>query len=1047
MAGFTVNNTNATGVTLSVPLSVSGTLTLTAGKVNTTSANLLTLGTATAAGTLSGGSTTAYIDGPFARTFAASRTASGTYSTTTLFPVGKGTAYLPLYVDPSTSAGGAIGIKGEAFTSNAGTMGTSVTSLAANRWEAVPTNGAANLINAFVRLGDAAATNTSKILQSASAAGSYEALPMSIIYGSATPNTLTTQTAIDGASYLGYFSHGNLNSCTAPATQPTGFTISALTTTTLTASFTAASGGASHYLVVAYPAGSTPTAPADYATPTAASLGTGAIILYSNNGVSFTGTGLVANTSYDVYVYSYNNAGCYGPVFNTTLPLTASFTTCSANTNAPGTPTLSSVSDTTLNVAWTASSTASVNYILEVATNSSFTSYVSGYNNVSVGSALTATISGLTANTTYYVRVRAAVGSCYSTNTAYLTATTSCTTVTAFTQNFDAGTTFPSCWAKVGSNGTANIQASSSQSSPNCLYMYSSATTSRAVVSMPPVSNAGANTHWLRFSYRANFTVGETIEVGYLTNPIDASTFVPVTSVTTTSTTAYTSATADLGTAPGANTVLAFRTGTATYSVLIDDVVWEVKPTCYPPTAISASAISTTGATIGWTAPVNGSPASYEYEVRTSGAAGSGSSGMAAFGTVTAPAVSAAVTGLSPATVYTVYVRTFCGGSDYSTWTAGYTFTTACNVITTLPHSESFDAAALPVCWSTSGTGTWAPDDANDSASASRSGSRFAGLAWTGDNLDAYLISPAYNLTSDPRAARINVWIYRGSSGLSSDKIVLYASTTTSVTGATQLLDVPLLYTSAPTETASGWYNYTAAIPNSFITSGDFYIIAKGTITSSFSSYSLAMDDYKLEYRPTAITSFTPATVCSQDSQTVTLTGRNFNGASSVKFNGVDAASYTVVNNTTITAVTPLGVTTGNITVTTPLNTATSGTALSVTNNPTVADITGGGVSMCTGSSIMLTSSPAGGTWSTSDAAIASVDASGNVIGVAAGTVTISYTVTAGGCSTTKTTTITVNQAVSITSFTPTQTVTPGASAHYTVAASGTGLSRCKRSN
>ncbi len=1043
LAGLTVNNTNAAGVTLSVPLSVSGTLTLTAGKVVTTSANLLTLGTATAAGTLSGGSTTAYIDGPFARTFAASRTASGTYSVATLFPVGKGSSYLPIYVDPSTSAGGAVGIKGEAFTSNSGTMGTSVTSLGTNRWEALATSGAANLTNAYVRLGDAAIASTSKILQASSAAGSYEALPLTTVYAAATPNTLTTQNAIDAAGYLGYLSYGNLNSCTAPTAQATGFTVAALTTTTVTASYTAAAGGASHYLVVAYPTGSTPTAPADYATPTAASLGTGAIILYNGTALTFTGSGLTANTGYDVYVYSYNNSGCYGPVFNTTAPLTSTFTTCTAATGAPGTPTVSSLSDTTLNVAWTASSTASVNYILEVATNSSFTSYVSGYNNVNVGTALTANLTGLTPNTPYYVRVRAALGSCYSTNTAYLTTATICSTVTTFTQNFDASTSLPSCWVKVGSTGTANVQTSSSQSSPNCLYMYSSSSSSRAVVSMPPVSNAGANTHWLKFSYRANFTVGETIEVGYLTNPIDPSTFVSVTSVTASALT-YLSTTVDLGTTPGANTTIAFRTGTATYSVLIDDVTWEAKPTCYVPTGLTSSSVTTTGATISWSAPATTTPSEYDYEVRLSGAAGSGSSGLIASGTVTAPTTSQAITGLTAGTSYSVYVRSHCSGSDYSSWTAAYTLNTVCVAYTVLPHAEGFNSASLPICWSTTGTGgIWGTYASNDSADSPRSGAGFAGMNWTSSNdQEAYLISPLYNLTADPRNARINVWIHRDTYGLTTDVLNISINSTPSSTGATTLLSIPVLYSAAPAVASEGWYNYTVDVPTSFVTGGNFYIIFKGNVTSSYSSYSPGIDDYTLEYKPTTITSFTPATVCSQDSQTVTLNGVNFNSASAVKFNGVNAASYSVVNNTTITAVTPLGVTAGNITVTTPLNTATSATSLAVTNNPTVADITGGGVAICTGGTVMLSSATGGGSWSSSDISIATVDSStGVVTGIAAGTVTVTYTVTTSGCSASKTTTVTVNQAPSIASYTLSQTVTPGGSASYSVVASGTGLS------
>ena len=46
-------------------------------------------------------------------------------------------------------------------------------------------------------------------------------------------------------------------------------------------------------------------------------------------------------------------------------------------------------------------------YRFDVSTNSSFTSYVSGYQNLDVGNVTSRTVIGLSANTTYYYRVRA----------------------------------------------------------------------------------------------------------------------------------------------------------------------------------------------------------------------------------------------------------------------------------------------------------------------------------------------------------------------------------------------------------------------------------------------------------------------------------------------------------------------------------------------------------------------------------------------------------------------------------------------------------------
>lgn len=50
----------------------------------------------------------------------------------------------------------------------------------------------------------------------------------------------------------------------------------------------------------------------------------------------------------------------------------------------------------------------------------------------------------------------------------------------------------------------------------------------------------------------------------------------------------------------------------------------------------------------------------------------------------------------------------------------------------------------------------------------------------------------------------------------------------------------------------------------------------------------------------------------------VTITGANFTGAAAVKFNGTPATSFSVDSNTQITAIVPVGATTGPISVTTP---------------------------------------------------------------------------------------------------------------------------------
>jgi hypothetical protein len=210
---LTVNNSNTSGVTLSIPLSISGTLTMTAGKINTSPTNLLTLGTSSAAGTLSyaGG----LIEGPFQRTFAASATATGTYDVTTLFPVGVGTTYSPIYIDPVNSAG-VVQFSGQAFNSNSGTGGIGVAStLSSKRWEGLTTSGGSNMTNCFIKLTDSGISSGNIIAQSTSATGTYNSISPASTFAT---GTLTTATAIAAANYSGYFTYA------APGPAITSFT-------------------------------------------------------------------------------------------------------------------------------------------------------------------------------------------------------------------------------------------------------------------------------------------------------------------------------------------------------------------------------------------------------------------------------------------------------------------------------------------------------------------------------------------------------------------------------------------------------------------------------------------------------------------------------------------------------------------------------------------------------------------------------------------------------------------------------------------------------
>lgn len=189
---------------------------------------------------------------------------------------------------------------------------------------------------------------------------------------------------------------------------------------------------------------------------------------------------------------------------------------------------------------------------------------------------LSAQLTGLTPTTTYYVWIRSACSASDKSGWSSVVAlTTACDIVQTFSQNFDGVTTpaLPNCWKKVGTTGTVDTRSGTFGTSPNVMYMYSSSASNIAMVAMPAVSNLDTGLYSLKFKARANLTAGGVIEVGYLNNPTDQSTFTILGSFIATSTTIANNFIIEIIGVPTGVTTLAFRHNpTPSNSVLIDDV-------------------------------------------------------------------------------------------------------------------------------------------------------------------------------------------------------------------------------------------------------------------------------------------------------------------------------------------------------------------------------------------------------------------------------------------------------------------------------------------
>ncbi len=425
----------------------------------------------------------------------------------------------------------------------------------------------------------------------------------------------------------------------------------------------------------------------------------------------------------------------------------------------PNTLVVSNIATTTAQLDWTAPSAGSpASYEVYYSTTNTPPTATTTPNATGI-TTTTYNFTGLTPASTYYAWVRSNCGTGgVSGWSAVATFITQCAAVTDFYQNFDAVTipALPVCWSKVSTTGAANTQTTNPLSAPNTMYIYGSSATNQSVVKMTPVSNADLNTHRLRFSARGNFTAGATIQVGYLTDPTDATTFVSLQDVVV-STLTYQSYTVIPGSInPGSNTVFAFRhTGTPAYSVLIDDVYWEVLPGCVEPSSVVISNISLNSAQVDWTAPPV-APASYDVYYSTSNTPPT---------STTTPSISGVtgtttnLTSLLSSTTYYVWVRSNCGGTGgLSVWSSYATFTTLCGVVTAPTLAPEPFATVVPpsTCWSrakgllaasttfsTITTSSWVIDDFTNRTTPVNKSARLN--IWNTTTND-WLITPMYDL-------------------------------------------------------------------------------------------------------------------------------------------------------------------------------------------------------------------------------------------------------------------------------------------------------------
>ena len=524
------------------------------------------------------------------------------------------------------------------------------------------------------------------------------------------------------------------------------------------------------------------------------------------------------------------------------------------------------------------------------------------------------TVTGLTANTyyTFYVQSDCGGGDLSLFSSGYSTRT-ACDAISTlpFTENFDTYGTgenaYPNCWGKINTYSANRPYVNSTHyAGVGSLYFFTGSA-STYNIAITPEFDASINMNGLQavFMYRASNNADRLI-VGVMTNPLDASTFVPVDTVYPTSpVSTWVERTVYFTHYTGTGRYIAFKneyTTTSCYAY-IDDLDIRNVPTCPKPTGLAVTNSTTTSLTLSWVE--NGTATNWVVEY-----------GLAGFtqGTGTTVQVqgtpSTTITGLSASTMYDFYVKTDCGGGDESPWSQVGTGNTACGVITSMPYSDGFDTygtgtTAYPLCWSKINTYTSADRPYVNSTHYAGVGSLyfFAGSASTYN----IAITPEFD-SSIPINGLTATFMYRGT--YTSDRLIVGVMSST--TNASTFVPVDTVYVSS--SSASTWLSKTVSFAN--YTGNGHYIAFKNAYTTTGGYGYIDNLVISLDSSITPNTCLAPTGVTAsnlqQTSATITWTAGSTETAWELQYKEASASSWSnSINVTGTPSHNPTGLTAG----------------------------------------------------------------------------------------------------------------------------------------
>ena len=286
-------------------------------------------------------------------------------------------------------------------------------------------------------------------------------------------------------------------------------------------------------------------------------------------------------------------------------------------------------------------------------------------------------INGLSGETNYDVYVyRVCSEADISDPSMVVSFTTPCAEMALpFTENFDdwgIGLTgiFNSCWNRLSSNSNvalyAQVKNVTSNSPSNSMFLKGSDSHWSALV-LPKMAVV-IDSLQLSFSIKKTSPATHSIHVGVLTNPANISTFVPVDTITITTTNTWQAMQVQLDSYTGADGYIAIRVPAGVYpEYYIDDIEVELIPSCVAPIDIVSAGFQENAIVVDWTEI--GIASQWDVCYGPDGFDPNTGQGTTITGITSHPYV---IPNLSINTMYNVYVRSICGAGDVGEWSATY---------------------------------------------------------------------------------------------------------------------------------------------------------------------------------------------------------------------------------------------------------------------------------------------------------------------------------------------------------------------------------------